>query len=56
MVKNNTSKPSNGNGGPSPDDKVEDAHTVASVTLPLDATYAEVAEALRKDRLRWSRS
>jgi hypothetical protein len=56
MVENNTTKPSNGKSGPSPDGKAEDAHLVASVTLPLDATDAEVAEALRKDRLRRSRS
>lgn len=40
------------NASPSPGGKAEDAHPVASVTLPLDATDAEVAEALRKDRLR----
>jgi hypothetical protein len=56
VAEDNTNKRSSGQQNPTPAGKAEEARPIASATLLLDATDAEVAEALRKDRLRRSRS
>ncbi len=49
MAEDNSNNGSNGN-------QNEDGRPIATATLPWDATPEEVAEALRKDRVRRSRS
>jgi hypothetical protein len=56
MAEDDTNNRSNGQQNPTPAGRAEEAQPIASATLPLDATVAEIAETLRRDRLRWSRS